>query len=1197
MDIMRKEKVQRNRIEEKDDNDDSDNFQSVYKRVVVKNRILNEKTNSKNAFLEMLEISRVNDYNIMMKYEYILKLCFFSSNVNVLNVYRLVKSEYEKEFDEVAAYLRSNILISIMDTNQINDKSEHVGEYFIKNYEQLKNFEYIIGNTDYPLGFEKNTNGIFRVYLFKIIPSRTLLLNETNLDYIKNGEIPNNYDSIAVDRELYYEQMGSLNLKPGGKENETIRSGYTKGGNKSNNTKTGTNYSYIYKVKSAEQVLPLLLIEFEFKCLRVDISVPICEYCYTTKAIYYCHNDKVHLCDVCDIKHHEKNRILKNHKRIHISESPYQFGKCAYHPNELVESICMKCYCSLCSNCLLIGSHSRSNCRNHPIVNIKDAFILSNKKKSLSDINLENRKIRILNLLKKKHKLLAEIYSNYTSLQKRIDTLYKYIIDELKVLKKKKMQFLMALKRAVLSQLLIIEWTEAFFFHTKLSLNLSDFILYQKKHELVIQFLMANNWKDLNLIKHAPYWLFQKIFVKSNLCIYEDNFFKLNFISPKDLESGIPKNNLVKKGCILKANENRLEDMYNFNNVLNDKKGYLGLYDETNFEEESQEGGEEENEEEEKKKNKNQTSVKYSGIGSNDVDELSKEIRTNQWKNISFNLRHTKEIEDTGELSTHEIQNILTLNKDYSSLYDLTEDKPTNSNLLCGLFRDEHELKNLQDRKTPLKQSHMYKELWKHLVNYKYINVIHILKAKCSLNTLLLTYSFFNVSNYYDCMEDIVKHIIKHEIYTLLNKNIDYHTKMKVTQVLDNVATLLCLRRFKLAPLIDKYIELCFSKIEKEEKEILSYTRQKQKKDEHVYENSYKQIEKNLTSVELSFGKVESSNNMHNENVPLMMLKKEQNGYCKIEKDKEKSTSIESNEKKGAISRGVNNILEVDQTVLEEDNTIIEDINTKLDEKEFVNMNNLNDADDDVLCLNIDEKKEFSILKKINEYIYIYLEMLINDLVNIPHKDLNDGIRLIFYLIHDEIDGMNKNLMMNEKKYSIHTLSLCLDLFLNSVLYPYIFYVHEENVNAQIRTNYMLYQKVVIMFGQILREISIYIFQIYNLGMYDNNLKAFINNIKDNKILLDKATNEKMFFLDVSQKLFKWIIKNLESPRFYSPMKWNSSETVEKSYERIINEIVSIDKSSANNCINENVDYNVLFSTSNFKEILSLCYSIQNSCT
>ncbi|SBS93161.1 conserved Plasmodium protein, unknown function [Plasmodium ovale curtisi] len=352
-----------------------ENFESVYNRIVAKKKL--DKNENKNIFRENFEVREITDYNMIMKYEYMLKTCFFSSNINVLKAYRLVNEEYEKEFEKVSKYLKSNILYSIMNTNEINDASERIGEYFTKHFDELKKYNYIIGNTNYPQGFEQNANGIFQVYLFKLIPNKTLLLNKTNYTDIDNNKIPDNYDSIAIERSLYYDKKKEdfekkTKQKYYSNDNNSSEHDISKSGLidgmittcSSNSCKNGLQYSYLYKVKNSEQLLPLLLIKFEFKCLRVDISIPICESCSINNALYYCYNDKVHLCDICDIKHHEKNIILKNHKRIHISESPFQFGKCPYHPNELVETICMKCFCSLCSNCLLIGNHSKDNAGN-----------------------------------------------------------------------------------------------------------------------------------------------------------------------------------------------------------------------------------------------------------------------------------------------------------------------------------------------------------------------------------------------------------------------------------------------------------------------------------------------------------------------------------------------------------------------------------------------------------------------------------------------------------------------------------------------------------------------------------------------------------------------------------------------------------------------------------------------------------------
>ncbi|CXI88336.1 conserved Plasmodium protein, unknown function [Plasmodium berghei] len=1205
-----------------------ENFESVYNRIVVKKKL--GKNENKNIFRENFEVREITDYNMIMKYEYMLKTCFFSSNINVLKVYRLVNEEYEKEFEKVSKYLNSNILYSIMNINEINDVSERIGEYFTKNFDELKKYNYIIGNTNYPQGFEQNANGIFQVYLFKLIPNKTFLLNKTNYADIDNNSIPDNYDSIAIERSLYYEK------KKEDFEKKNKERAYSNGNNSSeydisksrimdgmittcgsNSCKNGLQYSYLYKVKNSEQLLPLLLIKFEFKCLRVDISIPICESCSINNALYYCYNDKVHLCDICDIKHHEKNKILKNHKRIHISESPFQFGKCPYHPSELVETICMKCFCSLCSNCLLIGNHSKGSYRNHPIINIKEAYILSNQKKSLSDINIENRKIRVLNLLKKKHKLLSEIYSNYASLQKRIDTLYEYIMSELKKIKKKKINFLMALKRSVLSEMLIIEWMEAFFFHAKLSLNLSDFILYQKKHELLTQFLNSKT-RESNLFKYIPEWVFQKININSSLSIYEDSFYKVGLLSGGSIN-----------GADLKKNEeekNKPTFLCNFNNIFDQKNNYFTLYDDNKI----GKGNEDENVKYSKLISKENESDKETCTNENPTSNYLDQVNINELDYHITNIEDTKNFLVLNELGKNaifsslnngeikyrlekdEIKEIDKIKKEYSMrTFSLTSDKIINTNLLFSLFKKRL---GVQEKIMNLKNSYIYKDLWKQLLNYKYINIIHILKATNNFNNLSIFCSFLNISNYYDSLEDFTKYVIKHEIYTLLNKNINYDAKMKVTKLLDNIVTLLSIQGFKLSAYIDRYINMCFSDVQKNENNILLHVKDKimNNNDNKLYEDYIEHKKKTLN--------VRNGDGMKLPEQVYPDLKNERKNSGKFdsindtaydedtkdidrESAKENKMNDEAQKKRLTIDTAVDEIKRVINDGGIKNTSVIMDnhddyfkydnLGNEKENKEMKKQSDVSNTGN--IDVNDSEKEEFFTLKKIKEYIFVYIEKLINDLINVPHKDLNDSIRFIFYTIHDEIDGAHSSIITNKKKISIHTLTLCLDLFINSIIYHYIFYVHEKNINIQMNSKPLLYQKVILLFGETLREISIYIFQIYNLGVYDNNLTTFINNIKNNKMLIRKATNENMFFMDVSQKLFTWMLKNLESPRYYAPIKWSYNEEIEKSYRNIVREIIKLDKLAMENCTNENVDYNMLFSTTNFKEILDLCYSICES--
>ncbi|ETW33919.1 hypothetical protein PFTANZ_05373 [Plasmodium falciparum Tanzania (2000708)] len=1264
---------------------EGETFQNAYQKIVLKDRILNEKEKEirKN---HLFEISKIKDYNLITHYEYILKLHYFNSNINVLNIYRLVTHDYEKKFEEIAYSLKSNILLSLLDINEIKQTDNSMINYFIHNYNDMKNFTYVIGNQKYPIGFQKNSNETFQIYVFKIIPNKTLLLNKKNVqDVLSSAEIPNGYDSIAIEEKLYYENVeikGNEQEKVCYKENknDVDRSGCNKreGDNNINNNNNNNiynnnyynnsglknNYSYIYKVRNSEQILPLYLIEFEFKCLRVDISIPVCEYCYSTKAITYCYNDKVHLCDICDIKHHEKNKILKNHKRIHISESPYQFGKCPYHINELIESVCMKCFCTLCPSCILIGTHSKcfdqdDDNNNHPIMNIKDAFILSNQRKSLSDISLQNRKTRILQLLKKKHKLLSEIYSNYSSLQKRIDMLYQYIINEIKFLKKKKINFLMSLKRAVLSELLIIEWMEAFFFHTKLSLNISNFIIYQKKHQLLMNYLINNknnkHHHHHHLLKYIPQWLMDKISVHSNLYIFQDHFNNILNINNSDKNENNKKyrslNNITKNKIngshLIHQNSythtKKLDSIYNINNMFdNNNRNAFSLYDQANV-------------------NDNQVLNKICKMKSNHIlfdnnnhdenivysklvdktklvqnnnlqdnkNNYHTDVNRNYNKNNTTHFMNNTFYEDNyfmDELNkdnnniiseehgvTSDYTSIINISQDYNNsttniLYNIFNNNNNNNSNSCNccnsfdysMYCTQHDT----NMKT-LKNTYIYKELWKNLMNYKYINVIHILKAQNKKYSFQLISSFLNISNYYKSLEDFVKHIIKHEVYTLLNKNIECHTKMKITYLLDNITTLLCINNLKLAFIIDTHITTCYSEIQQNEKQFLIDVENIKQNDLVLYKtylqqkNNYNQrfIDKDVKNEEHVMD-AQNEETIHDDQKMEINIEEKinQNEFIMqqtLNSKKVSFTESENKEKQSVIEDTKDNV-HYDNTIMDEEQ--VKDINAvkKYDISKSIDYNNIFNNDNDICIdklISDKEKNELATLKIIKDYVYIYLEKVINDIINISHKDLNDSIRFLFYTIHDEIDGINKQIIY-EKKFSIHTLTLCLDLFINSILYPYIFYIHELNVQNKNMTENNIYQKVLIIFGQTLREISIYIFQIYNLGMYDNNLKVFVNNIKNNNMLKKRITNENMFFLDVAQKLFNWIIKNLESPRYYSPLKWYYGESIEKSYKNVVQEIINIDKSSSIKCVNENVDYNILFSTTNFKDILTLCYSI-----
>lgn len=596
----------------------------------------------------------------------------------------------------------------------------------------------------------------------------------------------------------------------------------------------------------------------------------------------------------------------------------------------------------------------------------------------------------------------------------------------------------MALKRSVLSEMLIIEWMEAFFFHAKLSLNLSDFILYQKKHELLTQFLNSKT-RESNLFKYIPEWVFQKININSSLSIYEDSFYKVGLLSGGSIN-----------GADLKKNEeekNKPTFLCNFNNIFDQKNNYFTLYDDNKI----GKGNEDENVKYSKLISKENESDKETCTNENPTSNYLDQVNINELDYHITNIEDTKNFLVLNELGKNaifsslnngeikyrlekdEIKEIDKIKKEYSMrTFSLTSDKIINTNLLFSLFKKRL---GVQEKIMNLKNSYIYKDLWKQLLNYKYINIIHILKATNNFNNLSIFCSFLNISNYYDSLEDFTKYVIKHEIYTLLNKNINYDAKMKVTKLLDNIVTLLSIQGFKLSAYIDRYINMCFSDVQKNENNILLHVKDKimNNNDNKLYEDYIEHKKKTLN--------VRNGDGMKLPEQVYPDLKNERKNSGKFdsindtaydedtkdidrESAKENKMNDEAQKKRLTIDTAVDEIKRVINDGGIKNTSVIMDnhddyfkydnLGNEKENKEMKKQSDVSNTGN--IDVNDSEKEEFFTLKKIKEYIFVYIEKLINDLINVPHKDLNDSIRFIFYTIHDEIDGAHSSIITNKKK-------------------------------------------------------------------------------------------------------------------------------------------------------------------------------------
>ncbi|KAF7456581.1 B-box zinc finger domain-containing protein [Cryptosporidium felis] len=302
-----------------------------------------------------------------------------------------------------------------------------------------------------------------------------------------------------------------------------------------------SSFTANYQVKFCDQILPTMLVEIEFKPLRIEISQPICEMCDVNISTLYCESDKAHLCASCDEFHHSSTRLLSKHQRVPVSQSPYQFGFCPHHSTERIDSVCMNCYISLCPHCILIGQHSSGDAAEHILISTTDAVRMAYSGVSQSDLELHRRKKQLADYLSGRHNHINDIRSNYDEIRERIEMASKSLLQQLISLRERKVSFIMSIKRQLLTELLLIEWMEAFFAHLRLALLPSDFLVYSHRHDLVCSYFFGGKSNIVVSNDVMPSWIMEKFFVDGGFNVVsrsgeaED---MLNVLKDAQLESG-----------------------------------------------------------------------------------------------------------------------------------------------------------------------------------------------------------------------------------------------------------------------------------------------------------------------------------------------------------------------------------------------------------------------------------------------------------------------------------------------------------------------------------------------------------------------------------------------------------------------------------------------------------------------------------
>ncbi|KFG28976.1 B-box zinc finger domain-containing protein, partial [Toxoplasma gondii p89] len=349
-----------------------------------------------------------------------------------------------------------------------------------------------------PFGFEGNPSGTFHVMVCKLALGSVLAKDsepgETGDEDFKSCDIPGNFTALSRRDEC----------------------GGNRGG--TNNESNGA-YRVLYRLKRADQVLPTAVLEFEMKPLRIQVRQPVCEMCEVLPATLYCPADRAQLCDTCDERVHSATRMLARHVRVPANHSPLQFGSCPYHPSEMIDSVCMTCFVALCPHCILIGSHSAADFSEHPLISTLDAYKMVMQDSSPSEEALLERRRRIDRELVEKHRQLGQLHSNFLSVQKRIDEASKNLVGQLSAMKERKTNYLLAVKRELLSEMLVIEWMETFFAHLRLSLSPAEFLSYKHKFDLAAANIFGGAVRvDVDL-DSMPAWMSEKFILQGSFSV------------------------------------------------------------------------------------------------------------------------------------------------------------------------------------------------------------------------------------------------------------------------------------------------------------------------------------------------------------------------------------------------------------------------------------------------------------------------------------------------------------------------------------------------------------------------------------------------------------------------------------------------------------------------------------------------------
>lgn len=260
-----------------------------------------------------------------------------------------------------------------------------------------------------------------------------------------------------------------------------------------------------------------------------------CEMCTTEDASVYCGQDKAHLCAACDESHHASSKLLMKHARLPLYHSPFQFGTCATHQSDKYECVCLECGELLCQLCLLVGSHADKTA--HPIVSTIEAFRLSLSPPEAARtiagaetfLAVTERKEAMLAALRRKHSLIMQAESNHWQIQQLLDKELRSALDVIAKSKKKRTEYLHALRRENLLLLTLAEWFQAFAVHARLALPPSLWLSFYRRirsagfRELVAGADVKPVESIAGFIETLPKWVNTRVEIGGFIDVFNDS--------------------------------------------------------------------------------------------------------------------------------------------------------------------------------------------------------------------------------------------------------------------------------------------------------------------------------------------------------------------------------------------------------------------------------------------------------------------------------------------------------------------------------------------------------------------------------------------------------------------------------------------------------------------------------------------------